>query len=228
MLDHTKKKVLGSYDSKDAANKRLKQIEYFKNQPAKHGMLAAALRIAKLRIASMAYGQDSVVPAIDIRPDIGLPPAPDPMIAVMVMLESRVVDAAALLQHIRQAHWNIKGDAFAALHQFFDQTYWQVASMLDRIAERLVAIGGYPDALLGETAPQHALPDYPTGITDQKDQLHAIAASLGMFAGLIRDGVGLAQQSGDELTSNLLVEVGTETEKLKWQTEAGLEGREDN
>ncbi len=33
VLDHTGKKVLGAYNTKEAAEKRLREIEYFKNNP---------------------------------------------------------------------------------------------------------------------------------------------------------------------------------------------------
>lgn len=233
VFDHTGKKRLSKPSSKKAATERLRQIEYFKDQPDAHAKQLEAricaskdnklrTKIAKVKIATMGdmtgHGE-----AIDLLADeTPIVEQLDPTVIIQTLLEDRLVDSAALLQHFRQAHWNIKGESFAAWHEFFDRALYQSASIIDRLAERLVTLGGYADALLGETALEHALPNYPK-VLDVKDHLAAIYDSLATFVTLVHQSAAIAA-SADEATNNLMIEIELECSKLCWQVQAGLEG----
>ena len=53
--------------------------------------------------------------------------------AVVELLNARLADAIDLSSQMKQAHWNVKGPSFIALHELFD---------IDDIAERISALGG--------------------------------------------------------------------------------------
>jgi len=61
------------------------------------------------------------------------------------LLNARLADAIDLSLQTRQAHWNVKGPQFIALHKLFDELNEAVEEYVDLIAERIVQLGGEPD-----------------------------------------------------------------------------------
>src|SRR3974377_1870184 len=52
------------------------------------------------------------------------------------MLNARLADAIDLQTQTKQAHWNVKGPNFIALHELFDEINEDVEDYVDDIAER--------------------------------------------------------------------------------------------
>ena len=60
---------------------------------------------------------------------------------VIVILNDRLADAIDLQSQVKQAHWNVKGPQFIALHELFDKISDAVLEHIDEIAERVGARG---------------------------------------------------------------------------------------
>ena len=58
------------------------------------------------------------------------------------ILNRRLADAIDLQLQSRQAYWNVKGPHFMALRELFDKVAQGVEEYADRIAERIVQLGG--------------------------------------------------------------------------------------
>ena len=61
---------------------------------------------------------------------------------VAALLNRRLSDAIDLQTQCKQAHWNVKGPSFIALHKLFDDVYAAVDEYVDLLAERIVQLGG--------------------------------------------------------------------------------------
>ena len=61
---------------------------------------------------------------------------------IVTLLNQRLADAIDLQSQCKQAHWNVKGDNFIALHELFDKVNEDVEDYVDLIAERSVQLGG--------------------------------------------------------------------------------------
>jgi len=61
---------------------------------------------------------------------------------VVDLLQASLADVIDLTSHAKQAHWNVKGPNFIALHELFDQLYGELGDYADTIAERLFGLGG--------------------------------------------------------------------------------------
>jgi DNA-binding ferritin-like protein len=66
------------------------------------------------------------------------------------LLNARLADGIDLQTQTKQAHWNVKGPNFIALHELFDKINEEVEDYVDDIAERLV---GSPPAALDKRRP---------------------------------------------------------------------------
>src|SRR5688572_31443937 len=62
--------------------------------------------------------------------------------AAIDLLNQQLADALDLELQAKQAHWNVKGPSFIALHELFDEVEGELEEYADEIAERAVALGG--------------------------------------------------------------------------------------
>jgi len=60
----------------------------------------------------------------------------------VALLNQQLVDALDLAFQAKQAHWNVKGPNFIALHELFDKVVDELLEHADDLAERAVELGG--------------------------------------------------------------------------------------
>lgn len=112
--------------------------------------------------------------------------------AVGVELEAILVTLIDLSLLGKQAHWNIVGPNFRALHLQLDEMIdaWRLAG--DEVAERAVALGYQPDGQVRNVAARTILAPLPDGqILDQD----VVAA----FTRLLTDAIGDIRTRMDKL-----------------------------
>src|SRR5258708_35334744 len=68
--------------------------------------------------------------------------------AVSEELVKLLADEFVLYTKTRNAHWNIEGSDFHAMHLFFESQYEQLDDIMDSVAERIRTIGHYAPATL--------------------------------------------------------------------------------
>ena len=66
---------------------------------------------------------------------------------VILILNDRLADAIDLQSQVKQAHWNVKGPNFIALHELFDKISELVLDQVDEIAERVTSLGGTAESV---------------------------------------------------------------------------------
>lgn len=62
-------------------------------------------------------------------------------------LQALVVNGVVLYLAAQDAHWNVKGPAFGPLHELFGELYETAHDLVDRLAERVVTLGGTASGL---------------------------------------------------------------------------------
>lgn len=139
------------------------------------------------------------------------------------LLNARLADAMDLKSQAKQAHWNVKGMNFIALHELFDQTAGEVETYTDMIAERVTTLGGTAEGTVRVAAEKSSLNQYPMEITDGRDHVDALSTALADFAKKVRGNVDEADEAGDMITADLFTEVARGTDKLLWFVEAHIQ-----
>lgn len=136
------------------------------------------------------------------------------------LLQARLADAVDLTTQTKQAHWNVKGANFIALHELFDRIHDDVEAYTDLIAERLVALGGQAHGTAREASRRSTLPEYPVDITSSFDHVDAFSTALAEFGKSVRAAIDVTAELGDQDTSDLFTEVSRGIDKSLWFVEA--------
>ncbi len=140
--------------------------------------------------------------------------------AMIALLNARLIDAIDLRLAVKQAHWNVKGPNFIALHELFDQIQARVDAFVDEIAERSVALGGVVAGASQAVAAGSTLAPYPTDVTDEKAHLAALAERLGAFGKLARAAIDAADEVNDKGSADLFTSISKQIDKDLWFIEA--------
>jgi starvation-inducible DNA-binding protein len=143
---------------------------------------------------------------------------------VIEILAQRVADCADLQLQAKQAHWNVKGPSFIALHELFDKVAGIAEESVDLIAERIVQLGGIAEGTVRVAAQRSTLAEYPLRISAGKDHVDALSSALAAFGKLVRSAIDQTAELGDVDTSDLFTEVSRGIDKQLWFVEAHLLG----
>lgn len=142
---------------------------------------------------------------------------------VIAVLNQRLADAIDLKTQTKQAHWNVKGMQFIALHELFDQVATAVEGHTDTIAERITSLGGTAFGTARVAAQNSSLSEYPLEITDGTAHVDALSSALADFGKKIRQDIDNTDGLGDRDTADLFTGISREIDKLLWFVEAHIQ-----
>jgi len=144
---------------------------------------------------------------------------------VVVILNDRLAEAIDLQSQIKQAHWNVKGPHFIALHELFDKISDAVLEQVDEIAERITSLGGTAEGTVAVAAKRSKLKNYPLSITSGKDHLFYLSTQVAAFGKAVRSAIDDTEELGDKDTADLLTGISRELDKYLWFLEAHLQDK---
>lgn len=139
------------------------------------------------------------------------------------LLNDRLVEVIDLQLQAKQAHWNVKGPSFIALHELFDKVAETAEEHADLIAERIAALAGSAEGTIQVVSQKSKLPAYPLTIKDGLAHCDALTTTLAAFGKAVRAAIDRATELGDADTTDLFTEVSRETDKNLWFVEAHLQ-----
>lgn len=142
---------------------------------------------------------------------------------IVGLLNARLADAIDLHSQAKQAHWNVKGMNFIALHELFDKVADEVDGHVDTIAERVTTLGGTALGTVRVSASNSTLSQYPLEITDGESHVEALSESLADFGKKVRANIDDANKIGDVDTEDLFTEVSRGVDKMLWFVEAHIQ-----
>jgi len=126
------------------------------------------------------------------------------------LLNGRLADAIDLGAQAKQAHWNVKGPNFIALHELFDKVAEHVEDHIDTLAERVTALGGTAHGTIGVVSRTTTLKPYPEDITEGVEHVEALSSAVADFGSKVRKGIDEAARAGDADTSDLFTGISRE------------------
>lgn len=142
---------------------------------------------------------------------------------INALLNQQLADTFDLQSQTKQAHWNVKGPQFIALHELFDKLAEEMEEHIDDIAERVTALGGTALGTARLAAAASRLAEYPLDIGDGKQHVAALVQRYAALAATTRAAIETANQKGDVDTADLFTGVSRALDKSLWFLEAHMQ-----
>ena len=146
-----------------------------------------------------------------------MPPGRDDM--VCKALQTAVVLMVDLQLQAKQAHWNVVGRSFRSLHTHLDDIVDLARDAADTFAERMRALGAYPDARVASVASTSTLLPAPDGPRSTGQAARAVSTRLRLVSEALRHAHA-AIETLDSPTADLFNQTVVEVEKHAWMLEA--------
>mgnify|MGYP001024304142 CR=1 FL=1 len=144
-------------------------------------------------------------------------------VEMVALLNQLLADTIDLRLQIKQAHWNVRGLHFQALHELFDDVAEPLPDFTDELAERAGTLGGAAIGTVTEVAKTTRLNAMPSAFLDADAALHAVKERLAFVANEMRRGVDSAAEFGDEITADVLTEITRGLDQQLWFVESHLD-----
>jgi starvation-inducible DNA-binding protein len=142
---------------------------------------------------------------------------------MIALLNQQLADTFDLLSQAKQAHWNVKGPEFIALHDLFDKLAAELTAYVDLIAERATALGGMALGTVRMSASNSRLPEYNLDATDGVAVVDDLADRFALLGASTRKAIEVAEDHGDSGSADLFTELSRGIDKSLWFLEAHLQ-----
>lgn len=144
---------------------------------------------------------------------------------VIALFNDILASCTDAMLNAKQAHWNVKGPQFFALHELFDDISENLEEATDLIAERIVQLGGFAEGTAPVVAKKTKLKEYPLSITDGRAHVEYLSDSLARLGQIVREGIDSCNEWGDADAADILTGVSRGIDKYLWFVEAHLQGQ---
>ncbi|MCT9820252.1 DNA starvation/stationary phase protection protein [Microbacterium sp. W1N] len=131
-----------------------------------------------------------------------------------------VLGLQALAVNGKQAHWNVRGANFIAIHELLDQVVASAQASADLAAERIVALGLPVDARVSTVAAKTSS-GVPAGFAQWQDEITAVVADMDVVIADVQAAIdGLDEV--DLTSQDVAIAIKADLEKQRWFLSAHL------
>jgi starvation-inducible DNA-binding protein len=142
--------------------------------------------------------------------------------AVADLLNILLADEYTLFTKTRNAHWNIVGSNFIALHKFFEGHYEALDEIIDSIAERVRSLGHYSLGTLKDFLKVTHLSE-GEALSNEKDALKALLQDHeSVIANIRKDILTINDKYKDVGSADFITGIMEAHEKMAWMLRSHL------
>jgi starvation-inducible DNA-binding protein len=141
--------------------------------------------------------------------------------AIVEGLSRLLADTYTLYLKTHNFHWNVTGPRFRSLHMMFEEQYTELATAVDKIAERIRTLGSPAPGTYSEYASLSSIKE-TQGVPDAETMIRLLAEGNEAVVRTARSISPIAAAADDEVTVDLLVERMEIHEKAAWMLRSSL------
>lgn len=142
---------------------------------------------------------------------------------VVISIRSLLADNYVLYTKALNFHWNVEGELFSQLHEFFKNLYESLQDSNDLLAERIRALGGYSPGSLQQFLVLTQLKENKGQSLNYREMLQTLLNDFETVIRSIRTATVLSADNNDWGTNNMLAGLLEKQEKHAWMIRAHLQ-----
>ena len=132
-----------------------------------------------------------------------------------------VLGLQALATNGKQAHWNVRGTNFIAIHELLDTVVANAQGFADLAAERIVALGLPVDARLSTIADKTTATNVPAGFAQWQDVIAAVVTDMDVVIADVQSAIDGLDET-DLTSQDVAIAIKAGLEKDRWFLSAHL------
>lgn len=121
----------------------------------------------------------------------------------------------------KQAHWNVRGSNFIAIHELLDSVVSNAQGFADLAAERIVALGLPIDARVSTVAEKTPATAVPAGFTQWQDIIRAVVTDMDAVISDVQAAIDGLDET-DLTSQDVAIAIKAGLEKDRWFLSAHL------
>ena len=127
--------------------------------------------------------------------------------AVIELLNTQVAVASDLYSQLKQAHWNVVGHEFIAVHELFDAQAAIALAHVDLFAERIRSLEGVPSGTVRQAAKASKLPELEVRELSVPVAIGEILKRFQKYGSLLKDAAkACGDEHDDSATEDIFIE----------------------
>jgi len=131
------------------------------------------------------------------------------------LLNQLLADTYLLYLKTQNFHWNVEGAMFAQLHLMFEEQYTELAGAVDKIAERIRALGFYAPGSFAQYSTLSSIKE-STNVPADKEMIKQLMEDHESVIRNIRGSFSFIEEAKDQTTVDTLTERMESHEKNSW------------
>jgi starvation-inducible DNA-binding protein len=144
---------------------------------------------------------------------------------VIGLLNSDVADLYLLLIKTKKYHWDVVGPQFRTLHQLWEEHYESLTINIDKTAERVRALGGYPVGTAEEFLKLSTIKEQPGTLPNSNEMVFSLVNDHEQVIRNLREHIDrCGEDFHDQGTADFLTGLMEEHEEMAWMLRSFVEG----
>jgi starvation-inducible DNA-binding protein len=135
---------------------------------------------------------------------------------VLSALNLQLANAYVLSVKYKKFHWYVSGPFFKQLHELFDMHHEQIVEIIDTLAERSRAIGGYPIATMKEFIETAEIDESPNLNYTPQEMVDILYEDTDAIIDSLHQHIQMATSHNDPGTADIFTRIVQTYQKQAW------------